>query len=218
MYISKNKFLIFTVLGLVILANPLNVIATGGYRLIPIILMIAAVILLIIGKIITRQIKQHLFISVEMFLFNFSSLVIVPMLMVIAFSFTPLQMKYGVLELWYVIVNGFFFWLGIYTFVAFFNQDKRKVLEIVAYLSLLLIGLSEVLIKDNQNLASGNQSDNSPDSSTPQDPGYIGVWRIIGVLIMISFRFIFWVFKVLKAWSGSDSIGYNEYFSTNFID
>lgn len=215
---QQYKFMVFSVIGLTILANPLGIFVSGITRLLSVMWMVLAVVLLIIGKIITRQIKQNIYISVEMFLFNFSSLVIIPMLMIVVFSVSSMELSYGMLELWYIIVNGFITWLGIYTFVSFFNRDKRKVLEIVAYLSLVIIGISEVTINDSQNGTDISQTEISPDSIALSDPLYIGIWRIVGILVMVTFRFIFWLFKLLKALTGSDSYGYNEYFSANFID
>lgn len=218
-YVFQQKiFLLFSLFGLIILSNPINIFDPNVDGIFPVIWMVIALFLLIMGKVISRQIKQSIYLSTEMFLFNFSCLVIIPILMMAVFTMESLQLKYGMLEIWYLVVNGFVTWLGIYLFVISFNRDKRKLLEIVAYLSLILTGFCEYFLnytpKQIDEIINTDVL-NPGDTSTPRQ---VGLWTYVGIAWMLILRFLFWLYKVFQAGKRRNSSVYSDYFLTNFID
>ena len=218
-YVFQQKvFLLFSLFGLIILSNPINLFDPNGDGIFPVIWMVIALILLIMGKVIVRQIKQNIYLSVEMFLFNFSLVVIIPILMLAVFSMESMQLKYGMLEIWYLMVNGFLFWLGIYLFVITFNRDKRKILEIIAYLSLIIAGFSEYSLDYTPiQIDEIINSDilNPGDTSQPRG---VGAWTYVGIIWMLFIRFIFWIYKVIQAAKRRNSSVYSDNFLINFIE
>ena len=192
MYGYKEKlFLIFAAFGMAILSNPLNILSSDSSNIIPVILMGVALAWIIIGKILLNDVKASLPLAVGSFLFNFSTMLFIPLFIIISFSVSTESVSYGVFELVYFIISGVITWLGIHFFIQTMRIDKANRLELLWYTSIVYTWIYQLVYYFLTQSENGDSTDSSPilenldpsiEQSVPTDsttPDAFGIWEYI---------------------------------------
>ena len=213
-WFREKLFLSFAIFGMVILANPVEIFASNVDNIIPVILIGIALWWLIVSKILMKQVKLHISLTVGIFLFNFSTMLTIPLFIIIAFSIQSANIGYGIFEIVYFILNGVITWLGIHFFIQTIRIDKANRYELLCYSSIIYIWIYQLiyyLVNDAETSLPACESpiDSTEiiDQNTPSEQtksadqlwSYsLGIWEYIAILIMIGFRcaYCIWKFKI----------------------
>lgn len=213
-------FIGIAICGMIILANPFGIFVEGADQIIPISLTAVALLLMVFSRVQCSHIKHSLPLSTGTFLFNFSTLLVVPSFMIVAFSVESSHVDYGTFEISYFLVNGVITWFGLYLIIQTFKIDKMHLLEVVGYSGLVYALIYQVVYnhlnastQDNTltpsptDVSGTNSTDTNTNSTstepTSENSGFLpvptlGIWEYIGIAVMVGPRFGYSIYKLVN--------------------
>lgn len=205
--LGPNVVFAFTAIaGMIFLANPFSIFIEGVNQTLPVFCLGLAVFLIVVGRILCGHIKQSLPLSTGTFLFNFSTLLIVPAFMIVAFSIESSNVDYGTFEMIYFVVNGIITWLALYLIIQVFQQDRSNYLEVIGYSAFVYVVIYQFLHGQVQIGGTDQESPVVTDPNTPPSDGTtpspdvitpttLGIWEYVGLFFMVGLRFCYSIYR-----------------------